>query len=434
MTTASIAGVRAWEILDSRGNPTVACEVSLSDGSLGRAAVPSGASTGSREALELRDHDPKRYRGKGVLNAIANVNGPICKAVIGVDANDQAQVDQLMVDLDGTTNKGRLGANAILGVSLAVAHAAAASAQTPLFAHLAEADVSELPVPQMNIINGGAHADNRIDFQEFMVVPVGFDSFRESLRCGVEIFHALRDVLNAGGLSTGVGDEGGFAPDIGSNVEAFDLVMRAIEQAEYRPGVDVLLALDVASSEFYEQSNYTLAAEGQAFKADEFVDVLSGWSERYPIVSIEDGMAENDWDGWRQLTQRMGDRIQLTGDDLFVTNSELLQRGIDSGVGNSILIKLNQIGTVTETLEAIRLAQKAGYGVTISHRSGETADTTIADLAVATGAEQIKTGSLCRSERVAKYNRLLEIEHQLGGRSHYRGMSAFQHLPGKACA
>ncbi|MDH3380836.1 MAG: phosphopyruvate hydratase [Gammaproteobacteria bacterium] len=433
MNAATIAGVRAWEILDSRGNPTVACEVSLSDGALGRAAVPSGASTGIREALELRDHDPKRYRGKGVLNAIANVNGPICKAVIGENANDQAQVDRLMVDLDGTSNKARLGANAILGVSLAVAHAAAASAQVPLFAYLANVDAGALPVPQMNIINGGAHADNRIDFQEFMVVPVGFDSFRESLRCGAEIFHALRDVLNARGLSTGVGDEGGFAPDIGSNVEAFDLVMRAIEQAEYRPGEDVLLALDVASSEFYEQPNYTLTAEGQEFEADEFVDILCGWSERYPIVSIEDGMAENDWDGWRQLTMRMGDRIQLTGDDLFVTNSELLQRGIDSGVGNSILIKLNQIGTVTETLEAIRLAQQAGYGVTISHRSGETEDTTIADLAVATGAEQIKTGSLCRSERVAKYNRLLEIEDQLGDRSVYRGRNAFSHLPGSAC-
>jgi len=423
-----ITAVTAREILDSRGNPTVEAQVSVAGGAVGIAAVPSGASTGTLEALELRDGDPARYGGKGVLQAVGHVNGEIAEAVSGWDAADQAGLDQAMLALDGTDNKRRLGANALLAVSLAAAKAAAEARQQPLFRHLAGlyagGDAALLPVPQMNIMNGGAHASNAMDFQEFMILPTGSPSFREALRAGAEVFHALKKLLSARGLSTAVGDEGGFAPELESNEAAVGLLCEAIEQAGYQPGRDMTLGLDVASSEFYEEGAYRLAAEGRTLDSSQFVDYLEAWVDKYPIVTIEDGMAEDDWSGWSMLTERIGQRLQLTGDDLFVTNSRILNKGIERGVANSILIKVNQIGTLSETFDAIRMAHQAGYRATISHRSGETEDTFIADLAVATGAGQIKTGSLCRSERVAKYNRLLRIEADLADRGRYPGAAA----------
>ena len=431
MTT--IAKIHAREILDSRGNPTLEAEVTLADGSFGRALVPSGASTGSREAVELRDGDKTRFLGKCVLKAVANVNGPIAQALQGFDAADQAGLDRRMIDLDGTENKGRLGANALLGVSLANAHAMAASKQLPLWRYLAglAGDGSRapmLPVPMMNIINGGAHADNNVDLQEFMVLPVGFDSFSEALRSGTEIFHALKSVLKNRGLSTAVGDEGGFAPDLRSNSEALDTILEAIGKAGYKAGEDVLLGLDVASSEFYENGKYNLIGEGKRLTSEQFVEFLASWSQQYPIITIEDGMAEQDRDGWKLLTQRLGSRVQLVGDDNFVTNPAIFRDGIRDGIANAILIKVNQIGTLTETLETIAMADAAHYAAIVSHRSGETEDTTIADIAVATTATQIKTGSLCRSDRVAKYNQLLRIEEQLGAAARYAGRDAFVSL------
>ena len=423
-----IQSIRAREVLDSRGNPTIAAEVLLCGGVSGVAMVPSGASTGSLEALELRDGVRQRYNGKGVQTAVANVNEVLNRQLSGQSALDQQALDDRMLQLDGTDNKRRLGANAILSVSLANAHAAARLQNKPLFQHLGEVFGNQryaLPVPQMNIINGGAHADNSIDFQEFMILPLGFDRFAEALRCGVEIFHALKDVLRADKFSTAVGDEGGFAPQCNSNEEALGLIMRAIETAGYRPGEQVMIALDVAASELYHDGRYHLRAEGRTLSAPELIDHLESWVGKYPIISIEDGMHEDDWPGWRGLTERLGGRLQLTGDDVFVTNPALLQRGIAQRVANSILIKFNQIGSLSETFSAIKLAQQADYAVTISHRSGETEDTTIADLAVATAAGQIKTGSLCRSERVAKYNRLLAIEQQLGDQAAYAGWRAF---------
>ncbi len=424
----NIAKIHAREILDSRGNPTLEAEVTLADGSFGRAMVPSGASTGSREAVELRDGDRTRYMGKGVRNAVANVNGTIAEALRGADASDQAGVDRRLIDLDGTDNKGRLGANALLGVSMANAHAMAASRRVPLWKLLAGDRAPVLPVPMMNIINGGAHADNNVDLQEFMVLPVGFDSFAESLRAGTEIFHALKSVLKGHGLSTAVGDEGGFAPDLRSNVEALDTILEAIGRAGYRAGDDVLLGLDVASSEFYDNGKYHLVGEGKRLSSEQFTEFLASWADQYPIVTIEDGMAEGDWDGWNLLTRRLGDRVQLVGDDLFVTNPLIFRQGIESQTANAILIKVNQIGTLTETLEAIAMADAANYAAVVSHRSGETEDTTIADIAVATTATQIKTGSLCRSDRVAKYNQLLRIEESLGAAARYAGRDAFVSL------
>jgi enolase len=426
MTT--ITRIHAREILDSRGNPTLEAEVTLADGSFGRALVPSGASTGSKEAVELRDGDRTRYLGKGVLKAVANVNGPIAQALQGFDAADQAALDRRLIDLDGTENKGRLGANALLGVSLANAHALAASKKMPLWQHLADGREVVLPVPMMNIINGGAHADNNVDLQEFMVLPVGFDSFAESLRAGTEIFHALKSVLKGRGLSTAVGDEGGFAPDLRSNSEALDTILEAIGKAGYKAGDDVLLGLDVAASEFFDNGKYHLVGEGKRLTSEQFVDFLAGWAAQYPIVTIEDGMDEGDWNGWKLLTEKLGSKVQLVGDDLFVTNPKIFREGIDQGVANAILIKVNQIGTLTETLEAIAMADAAHYAAVISHRSGETEDTTIADIAVATTATQIKTGSLCRSDRVAKYNQLLRIEEQLGVAAKYAGRDAFVSL------
>ncbi len=428
MTT--IAKIHAREILDSRGNPTLEAEVTLADGAFGRAAVPSGASTGAKEAVELRDGDKTRYLGKGVRDAVANVNGPIANALKGFEAADQEGLDRRLIDLDGTENKGRLGANALLGVSLANAHAVAASKGVPLWRHLADSAEAEvaLPVPMMNIINGGAHADNNVDFQEFMVLPVGFASFSESLRAGTEIFHALKSVLKGHGLSTAVGDEGGFAPDFRSNVEALDTILEAIGKAGYTAGEDVLLGLDVASSEFHENGKYHLVGENKRLTSEQFVDFLAGWSAEYPIVTIEDGMAEDDWSGWKLLTERIGGKVQLVGDDLFVTNPKILKQGIESGTANAILIKVNQIGTLTETLEAIAMAHHARYAAIVSHRSGETEDTTIADIAVATTATQIKTGSLCRSDRVAKYNQLLRIEEALGEAARFAGRDAFVSL------
>ncbi|MEJ1096648.1 MULTISPECIES: phosphopyruvate hydratase [unclassified Pseudoxanthomonas] len=423
----NIAKIHAREILDSRGNPTLEAEVTLGDGSFGRAMVPSGASTGAKEAVELRDGDKTRYLGKGVRNAVANVNGPIANALKDFDANDQEGLDRRLIDLDGTENKGRLGANALLGVSLANAHAVAASRKLPLWQHLATGKVT-LPVPMMNIINGGAHADNNVDFQEFMVLPVGFDSFAESLRAGTEIFHSLKSVLKGHGLSTAVGDEGGFAPDFRSNVEALDTILEAIGKAGYTAGEDVLLGLDVASSEFYDNGKYHLVGEGKRLTSEQFVDFLADWSAQYPIITIEDGLAEDDWAGWKLLTERIGHKIQLVGDDLFVTNPKIFKEGIESGTANAILIKVNQIGTLSETLEAIAMAHRANYAAVVSHRSGETEDTTIADIAVATTATQIKTGSLCRSDRVAKYNQLLRIEEALGSAAQYAGRQAFVSL------
>ena len=421
---ATIQHVRGFEILDSRGNPTVAAEVVLANGARGFAAAPSGASTGSREALELRDGDPRRYLGKGVTRAVSHVNGELARALVGREAQDQSGLDQLMISLDGTPTKARLGANAILAVSLALAKAAAASAGQPLYRHLAAGRMARLPLPMMNIINGGAHADNNVDMQEFMVLPVGAPSFSEALRWGVEVFHALKGLLKARGLSTAVGDEGGFAPDLQSNEQALEIIMAAIAAAGFRPGADIALGLDVASSEFYAAGTYNLASEGKRFSAEQFVDHLQGWVDSYPIVTIEDGMAEGDWEGWLLLTSRLGHRVQLVGDDLFVTNTEILREGIQRGAANAILIKPNQIGTLTETLAAIRMAEQAGYAAVVSHRSGETEDTTIADLSVCTAATQIKTGSLCRSDRMAKYNRLLLIEAELGTSAAFAGRAA----------
>jgi len=425
----NIADISGREILDSRGNPTIIADVKLKSGALGTAAVPSGASTGSLEALELRDADPKRYQGKGVLKAVSHVNNEIRDILLGFDARDQQGLDEKMCALDGTNSKKILGANAILAVSLAAAKAVASQQKIELyqyFANLYGNTKLSMPVPQMNIINGGEHADNAIDFQEFMILPVGANSVAEAIRYGTEIFHTLKGVLLEKGLSTGIGDEGGFAPEADSNEAGVQLIMEAIERAGYVAGKDIYLGLDVASSEFYRDGRYHLAADNTAYDAGEFVEYLGKWVDQYPIISIEDGMDEGDWDGWKTLTQRFGSQIQLTGDDLFVTNPAILKKGIELGVGNSILIKFNQIGTLSETLDAIKMAHDAGYCATISHRSGETEDTTIADLAVATGAGQIKTGSLCRSERVAKYNRLMHIE-QMSGLA-YPGMDAFTNL------
>jgi enolase len=423
MTT--IAKIHAREILDSRGNPTLEAEVTLNDGSFGRAMVPSGASTGTKEAVELRDGDKTRYLGKGVRKAVENVNTTIASALAGLDATDQAAVDKRLIDLDGTENKGRLGANALLGVSMANAHAVAASKKMPLWQHLAHGREAVLPVPMMNIINGGAHADNNVDLQEFMILPVGVSNFAEGLRAGTEVFHALKSVLKGRGLSTAVGDEGGFAPDLRSNEEALETILEAVGKAGYKAGEDILLGLDVASSEFFENGKYNLTGEGKRLTSEQFVDFLANWSAQYPIITIEDGMAEHDWAGWKLLTEKIGNKVQLVGDDLFVTNPKIFKEGIDQAVANAILIKVNQIGTLSETLEAIAMADAAKYAAIVSHRSGETEDTTIADIAVATTATQIKTGSLCRSDRVAKYNQLLRIEEQLGAAAKYAGRDAF---------
>jgi len=425
---SAIVDVIAREILDSRGNPTVEADVLLESGVLGRAAVPSGASTGANEAIELRDGDSGRFGGKGVLKAVENINTEICEGVIGVDATEQSFVDKTLIDLDGTENKARLGANAILAVSLAVAKAAAEESGLPLHRYLGGAGGMAMPVPMMNVINGGAHADNSLDMQEFMIVPVGFTSFREALRCGAEVFHSLKKMLTDKGLSTAVGDEGGFAPRLPKHEAAIEIILQAIEAAGYRPAEQVAIALDCASSEFFEDGEYTLAAEGLSMKAGEFADYLAGLVEKYPIISIEDGMAEDDWDGWKLLTKRLGKKVQLVGDDLFVTNTRFIRQGIEKGVANSVLIKINQIGTLTETFAAIEMAKRASYTSVVSHRSGETEDTTIADIAVASNALQIKTGSLCRSDRLAKYNQLLRIEEDLGDSASYPGRGAFYQL------
>ena len=425
---STIKTIIAREVLDSRGNPTIEADVTLSDGSFGRAVAPSGASTGTLEALELRDGDQSRYLGKGVQKAVANASTVIAEALQGKDAMDQRAIDQLMIDLDGTDNKSKLGANAILAVSLATAKAAAVSKNIPLYEHFANLFGNTsytMPVPQMNIINGGEHADNSIDFQEFMILPTGLPSFSEALRAGAEVFHSLKKVLHDMELSTAVGDEGGFAPNLDSNEAAVGIIIDAIEKAGYTPGKDITIGLDVASTEFYSDGKYHLSAEGKSLTSDEFVEYLEAWVRKYPIITIEDGMAEDDWDGWVAHTKSVGDDIQLTGDDLFVTNTRILKEGIDKGVANSILIKFNQIGSLTETMDAIKMAHAAGYKATISHRSGETEDTTIADLAVATAAGQIKTGSLCRSDRVAKYNQLLRIEQELGKKAVYPGIKSF---------
>ena len=425
---SKIVKIIAREILDSRGNPTVEADVILSSGAFGRAAVPSGASTGTREALELRDKDESRYIGKGVLKAVDNINTKIAKVIIGLEAADQRSVDVAMLKLDGTENKDSLGANAILAVSLAVAKAAATEAQKPLFMSLSKDNKFLMPVPMMNVINGGEHADNNVDMQEFMILPVGFTKFSDALRCGTEIFHKLKKVLVSAGYNVaGVGDEGGYAPDLPSNEMAIEMIMRAISEAGYSAGKDVYIGLDLASSEFYNNGTYNLKSEGKQLTSEEFTEYLAEWVNKYPILTIEDGMDESDWDGWKLLTDKVGDKVQLVGDDLFVTNTKILKEGIDKGIGNSILIKLNQIGTLTETMEAIKLAHDADYTAVISHRSGETSDTTIADLAVATCAGQIKTGSLCRSDRVAKYNQLLRIEEALGSDAIYPGLKAFKH-------
>ena len=425
---SAIVDVIAREILDSRGNPTIETDVLLESGIIGRAAVPSGASTGSKEAVELRDGDKQRYFGKGVLKAVENVNTEICEAIIGLDAEEQTFIDRTLIELDGTDNKGRLGANALLSVSLAVAKAAAEESGLPLYRYLGGAGPKRLPVPMINIINGGAHASNSSDIQEFMIIPVGSASFREALRCGAEIFHTLKNILAKRGLATTVGDEGGFAPRLSSNEEALQFIMEAIETAGYLPGSDVVIGLDCASTEFYQDGKYILKADNLELTAAQFTDYLAAWTDKYPILSIEDGMAENDWEGWAMLTERMGKSIQLVGDDLFVTNTKILREGIQKGVANSVLIKVNQIGTLTETFAAIEMAKNAGYTTVISHRSGETEDTTIADIAVATNAMQIKTGSISRSERIAKYNQLLRIEEELGDAASYAGREAFYQL------
>jgi enolase len=427
--TTTIKTIHAREILDSRGNPTLEAEVTLADGSFGRAAVPSGASTGTREAVELRDGDKARYGGKGVRNAVANVNGTIANALQGFDAADQKGLDGRLIALDGTPNKSKLGANALLGVSMAAAHAVAASHKQPLWRYLSHGKPGALPVPMMNIVNGGAHADNNVDVQEFMILPVGAPSFSEALRAGAEIFHALKAVLKAKGLNTAVGDEGGFAPNLRSNIEALDTIAEAVNKAGYKVGDDIMLGLDVASSEFFRDGKYDLEGEGKQYAPEQFVELLAGWVSQYPIITVEDGMAEGDWDGWKLLTDKLGKQVQLVGDDLFVTNPAIFREGIEKHIANAILIKVNQIGTLSETLEAIAMADRANYAAVVSHRSGETEDTTISDLAVATTATQIKTGSLCRTDRVAKYNQLLRIEEQLGRDARYAGRAAFPNLP-----
>ncbi len=425
---AAIIDIRAREVLDSRGNPTLEADVVLASGVVGSAMVPSGASTGEREAIELRDGDKSRYLGKGVLNAINNVKTEIRDVVIGLDVNDQEALDKAMIALDGTDTKARLGANAILAVSMAAAHAASKEAGQPLYRHLNKSGEFILPVPMMNIINGGSHADNSVDLQEFMILPVGAPSFREAIRYGAEVFHSLSKVLKAKGLATTVGDEGGFAPNLSSNEEAISVILQAIEQAGYKPGVDIYLGLDAAASEYYHDGIYDLASESKTYSSAQMADFFVDWVDRYPIISIEDGFDENDWDGWKLITEKLGNRIQLVGDDLFVTNPKILQKGIERDIANSILIKVNQIGTLTETFAAIDMAHKASYTAVMSHRSGETEDVTIADLAVATGTGQIKTGSLSRSDRVAKYNRLMKIEEELGSLARYAGRSAFRML------
>ncbi|RRJ63217.1 phosphopyruvate hydratase [Paenibacillus oralis] len=423
-----ISEVYAREVLDSRGNPTVEVEVYLESGAIGRAIVPSGASTGAHEAVELRDGDKSRYLGKGVLKAVENVNEIIAPEVIGMDALDQIGIDKLMITLDGTPNKGKLGANAILAVSMAVARAAADALDLPLYAYLGGFNAKQLPVPMMNIVNGGAHADNNVDVQEFMILPVGAPSFKEALRTGAEIFHNLKSVLKDKGLNTAVGDEGGFAPNFTSNEDALSSIMEAITKAGYTPGKDVFLGMDVASTEFFKDGKYHLEGEGKSFTSAEFVDLLASWVDKYPIITIEDGCAEDDWEGWKLLTQKLGNKIQLVGDDLFVTNTERLEKGINEGIGNSILIKVNQIGTLTETFDAIEMAKRAGYTAVVSHRSGESEDSTIADIAVATNAGQIKTGAPSRTDRIAKYNQLLRIEDQLADLAQYNGLKSFYNL------
>jgi enolase len=427
---SDITEVKGREIIDSRGNPTVEAEVTLASGAVGRAAVPSGASTGSREAVELRDGDSKRFGGKGVSRAVNNVNTVIRDAVLGRDGMAQAEIDHLMIELDGTENKSRLGANALLAVSLANAHAVARELGVGLYQLLGSGSTYQMPVPMMNIINGGVHADNSVDLQEFMILPVGAGSVREAVRYGAEVFHALAGVLRGRGLNTSVGDEGGFAPDLSSNEAAIEVILEAIEKAGFVAGKDIYLGLDAASSEFYRDGKYVLASEGRQFSAAEFTEYLAGWVDQYPIITIEDGLDESDWEGWKLLTESLGHRVQLVGDDLFVTNTTIFKKGIDNSIANSILIKPNQIGTLTETLAAIRMADEAGYSAVISHRSGETEDVTIADIAVATTATQIKTGSLSRTDRVAKYNQLMRIEDELGSNASYAGRDAFRHLVG----
>jgi enolase len=425
---SSIVDVVAREILDSRGNPTVEADVLLESGVMGRAAVPSGASTGSREAIELRDADAQRYGGKGVLRAVENVNTEVSEAIVGLDASEQSFIDKTLIELDGTENKSRLGANGLLAVSMAVAKAAAEESGLPLYRYFGGSGQMQMPVPMINVINGGAHANNSLDLQEFMIVPVGAATFRDALRCAAEVFHALKKLLGGKGLSTSVGDEGGFAPSLETHAAAIELILQAIDKAGYAAGQDVMLALDCAASEFYKDGRYVLAGERLTLSAGEFCDMLAAWADRYPIVSIEDGMAENDWEGWKLLTGRLGKKLQLVGDDVFVTNTRLLREGVQQGVANAILIKVNQIGTLTETFAAIELAKRSGYATVISHRSGETEDTTIADIAVGCNAMQIKTGSVSRSDRVAKYNQLLRIEEDLGDTASYPGRGAFSRL------
>ncbi len=425
---STIVDIIGREVIDSRGNPTVECDVLLESGTMGRAAVPSGASTGSREAIELRDGDKGRYLGKGVLRAVENINTEISEAIMGLDATEQAYVDKTLVELDGTDNKARLGANATLAVSMAVAKAAAEESGLPLYRYFGGSGAMALPVPMMNVINGGAHANNNLDLQEFMIIPVGAPSFREAIRYGAEVFHALKKIIHDRGLSTAVGDEGGFAPSVANHEAAIQLILEAIDRAGYQAGSQIALGLDCAASEFFKDGRYVLGGEGLTLSAVDFTNLLSTWCDKYPIISIEDAMAENDWDGWRTLTDALGDRVQLVGDDLFVTNTRILREGIEAGIANSILIKINQIGTLTETFAAIELAKRNNYTAVVSHRSGETEDTTIADIAVATNALQIKTGSMSRSDRVAKYNQLLRIEEDLGDVAHYPGRSAFYNL------
>jgi enolase len=425
---SAIVDIVGREILDSRGNPTVECDVLLESGTMGRAAVPSGASTGSREAIELRDGDKSRYLGKGVLKAVENINTEISEAVLGLDASEQAFLDRTLNDLDGTDNKGRLGANATLAVSMAVARAAAEESGLPLYRYFGGMGGMQLPVPMMNVINGGAHANNSLDLQEFMIIPVGATSFREAVRYGAEVFHALKKILGDRGISTAVGDEGGFAPSVENHEAAIQLILEAIDKAGYTAGTQIALGLDCAASEFYKDGHYVLSGENLTLSAGNWIDMLATWVDKYPIISIEDGMHEGDWDGWKMLTERLGKRVQLVGDDLFVTNTKILQEGIDKGIANSILIKINQIGTLTETFAAIEMAKRAGYTAVISHRSGETEDSTIADIAVGTNAGQIKTGSLSRSDRIAKYNQLLRIEEDLGDVASYPGRAAFYNL------
>ena len=427
-SSSMIKAIIGREIIDSRGNPTVEADVILESGVRGRAAVPSGASTGTREAIEMRDGDAKRYGGKGVMQAVKHVNTEIREALLGKNAADQTDIDNTMLALDGTDNKSKLGANALLAVSMACARAAAANEGKPLYAYLSKDKNYQMPVPMMNIINGGAHADNSVDLQEFMVMPVGAPSMAEAIRYGAEVFHALKKVLHDKGMNTAVGDEGGFAPDLPSNEAAIEVILEAIDKAGYKAGEDIMIAIDAASSEFYKDGKYVLASENKSLSASEFIDVLEDWVNKYPIISIEDGLAEDDWDGWKEITERLGNKIQLVGDDLFVTNTKIFQEGIDKHIANSILIKVNQIGTLTETLAAIDMAKKAGYTAVISHRSGETEDTTIADLAVATSVGQIKTGSMSRSDRVAKYNQLIRISEELGDKATFPGRKAFYNL------